>query len=84
MIVFAGTRRGRSHRNQFNLVGNTVDSGTGGDSFMNAEDKVHQETMKTIAAKDVKDWTVDELKAASTDISKTARRPWSTPRRRRP
>ena len=70
VIVFAGPGVAGSIRNQFNLVGNTVDSGTGGDSFMNAEDKAHQEAMKNIAAKDAKDWTIDELKAVSTDISK--------------
>ncbi|MFR2054845.1 MAG: hypothetical protein ACLS3Y_05505 [Collinsella sp.] len=45
---------------------NTVNSGTGGDSFLSAEEKA----MKTIANKDAKDWTLDEQKAAATDIAK--------------
>ena len=70
VVVFAGPQVSGAIRNQFNLVGNTLNSGTGGDSFMSAEEKAHQEAMKNIAAKDVKDWTVDDLKVVSTDISK--------------
>ena len=70
VIVFAGPGVAGAIRNQFNLVSNTVNSGTGGDSFSSAEDKAHQEAMNNIAAKDAKDWTLAELKTVSTDISK--------------
>ena len=70
VIVFAGPGVAGAIRNQFNLVGNTLNSGTGGDSFMSAEEKAHQEAMKSIAAKEAKDWTLDEQKAAADDIAK--------------
>ncbi|MFR7798433.1 MAG: hypothetical protein ACLU37_10405 [Collinsella sp.] len=57
---------------------NTVNSGTGGDSFLSAEEKA----MKTIANKDAKDWTLDEQKAAATTSRRTARPRSYTPRRR--
>ena len=66
VIVFAGPGVAGAIRNQFNQVTNTVDSGTGGDSFMSAEEKA----MKTVAQKEAKDWTLDEQKAAATDIAK--------------
>ena len=49
---------------------NTVDSGTDGGNFMSAEEKAYQEAMKTVAQKEAKDWTLDEQKAAATDIAK--------------
>ena len=49
---------------------NTVDGGTSGDAFISAEEKAHREAMKTVATKDVKDWTLDEQKAAADDIAK--------------
>ncbi|VWL87497.1 Flp/Fap pilin component [Collinsella aerofaciens] len=70
VFVFAGPQVSGAIRNQFNLVGNTVDSGTDGDSFMSAEEKAHREAMKTVASKEAKDWTLDEQKAAATDIAK--------------
>lgn len=70
VIVFAGPGMAGAIRNQFNLVGNTLNSGTGGDGFMSAEEKAHQEAMKNITAKDAKDWTLDEQKAAADDIAK--------------
>ena len=70
VIVFAGPGVAGAIRNQFNLVGNTVNSGTGGDSFMSTEEKAHQEAIKNIAAKEAKDWTLDEQKAAAEDIAK--------------
>lgn len=70
VVVFAGPGVAGAIRNQFNQVANTVDSGTSGDSFMSAEEKVCHETMKTVANKDAKDWTLDEQKAAATDIAK--------------
>ena len=70
VIVFAGSGVAGVIRNQFNLVGNTVDSGTDGGNFMSAEEKAYQEAMKTVVNKDAKDWTLDEQKAAATDIAK--------------
>ena len=70
VIVFAGPGVASAIRNQFNQVTNTVDSGTDGGNFMSAEEKAYQEAMKNIASKDAKDWTLDEQKAAATDIAK--------------
>ena len=70
VIVFAGPGVAGAIRNQFNLVGNTLNSGTDGDSFMSEEEKAHREAMKTVASKEAKDWTLDEQKAAATDIAK--------------
>ena len=70
VIVFAGPWVSSAIRNQFNQVTNTLDSGTDGDSFSSAEEKAHQEAMKSIAAKETKDWTLDEQKAAAEDIAK--------------
>lgn len=66
VIVFAGPGVAGAIRNQFNQVTNTVDSGTEGDNFMSAEEKA----MKIVISKDAKDWTLDEQKAAATDIAK--------------
>ena len=70
VIAFAGPQVSGAIRNQFNLVTNTVDSGTDGDNFMSAEEKAYQEAMKTVVNKEAKDWTLDEQKAAATDIAK--------------
>ena len=70
VIVFAGPGVAGAIRNQFNQVTNTVDSGTDGDSFISAEEKAYREAMKTVVNKDAKDWTLDEQKAAATDIAK--------------
>ena len=70
VIVFAGPGAAGAIRNQFNQVTNTVDSGTDGDSFMSAEEKAYREAMKTVVNKEAKDWTLDEQKAAATDIAK--------------
>ena len=69
VIVFAGPGVTGAIRNQFNLVGNTVNGGTTGDSFMSAEEKAYQEAMKTVVNKDAKDWTLDEQKAVAEDIA---------------
>ena len=66
VVIFAGPQVSGAIRNQFNQVTNTVDSGTDGASFMSAEEKA----MKTVVNKDAKDWTLDEQKAAATDIAK--------------
>ena len=70
VIVFAGPGVAGAIRNQFNQVTNTVDTGTDGGNFMSAEEKAYQEAMKTVVNKDAKDWTLDEQKAAATDIAK--------------
>ena len=70
VIVFAGPGVAGAIRNQFSQVTNTVDSGTDGDSFISAEEKAYREAMKNVASKEAKDWTLDEQKAAATDISK--------------
>ena len=70
VIVFAGPGVAGAIRNQFNQVTNAVDSGTDGDNFMSAEEKAYREAMKTVAQKEAKDWTLDEQKAAATDIAK--------------
>ena len=70
VFVFAGPRLSGAVRNQFNQVTNTVGSGTDGDSFMSAEEKAHRKAMKTVVSKEAKDWTLDEQKAAATDIAK--------------
>ena len=70
VIVFAGPQVSGAIRNQLNQVTNTVDSGTDGDNFISAEEKAYREAMKTVINKDAKDWTLDEQKAAATDIAK--------------
>lgn len=70
VIVFAGPGVAGVIRNQFNQVTNTVDSGNDGDNFISAEEKAYREAMKTVAQKEAKDWTLDEQKAAATDIAK--------------
>ena len=71
VVIFAGPQVSGAIRNQFNQVTNTVDSGTSGDGFMSAEEKAYREAMKTVAQKEAKDWTLDEQKAAATDIAKS-------------
>ena len=70
VIVFAGPGVAGVIRNQFSQVTNTVDAGTEGGSFLSAEEKAYREAMKTVASKEAKDWTLDEQKAAATDIAK--------------
>ena len=70
VIVFAGPGVAGAIRNQFNQVTNTVDSGADGGNFMSAEEKAYREAMKTVVNKEAKDWTLDEQKAAATDIAK--------------
>lgn len=70
VVVFAGPQVSSTIRNQFSQVTNTVDSGASGDSFMTDEEKAQREAMKTVASKDAKEWTLDEQKAAATDIAK--------------
>ena len=74
VIVFAGPGVAGAIRNQFNLVGNTVNSGTsagtegggtsGGGSTGNAST-----TVQAAVAKAAKDWTLEEQKAVAEDIA---------------
>ena len=74
VIVFAGPGVAGAIRNQFNLVGNTVDSGTNGCTEGGAagggSNGTDSATVSAAVAKDAKDWTLDEQKAAATDIAK--------------
>ena len=70
MVVFAGPQVSGAIRNQFNQVTNTVDAGTEGDNSISAEEKAYREAMKTVVNKEAKDWTLDEQKAAATDIAR--------------
>ena len=70
VVVFAGPGVAGAIRNQFNQVTNAVDTGNDGDNFISAEEKAYREAMKTVAQKEAKDWTLDEQKAAATDIAK--------------
>lgn len=70
VVIFAGPQVSGAIRNQFIQVTNTVDSGTDGDNFISAEEKAYREAMKTVASKEAKNWTLDEQKAAATDIAK--------------
>ena len=70
VVIFAGPGVASAIRNQFNQITNTVNSGTDGDGFLSAEEKAYREAMKTVVNKDAKDWTLDEQKAAATDIAK--------------
>lgn len=61
-------------RNQFNLVGNTVNNGTtggveGGGATGGGSTGADSATVQTAIAKDAKDWTLDEQKAVAEDIA---------------
>ena len=74
MIVFAGPGVAGAIRNQFNLVGNTVNNGTtggvGGGASGGGSAGVESATVQAAIAKDAKDWTLDEQKAVAEDIAK--------------
>lgn len=74
VIVFAGPGVAGAIRNQFNLVGNTVNNGTTGGTEGGASGGgstgADSATIQAAVAKDAKDWTLDEQKAAATDIAK--------------
>ena len=73
VIVFAGPGVAGAIRNQFNLVGNTVDSGTTGGVEGGASGGgsagADSTTVQTAIAKDAKDWTLEEQKAVAEDIA---------------
>lgn len=73
VIVFAGLGVAGAIRNQFNLVGNTVNSGTTGDTEGGASGGgstgADSATVQAAIAKDAKDWTLGEQKAVAEDIA---------------
>ena len=75
VIVFAGPGVAGAIRNQFNLVGNTVNSGTaggveGGGASGGGSAGADSATVQAAVAKDAKDWTLEEQKAVAEDIAK--------------
>ena len=73
VIVFAGPGVAGAIRNQFNLVGNTVNSGTTGGVEGGASGGgsagTDSATFEAAVAKDAKDWTLGEQKAVAEDIA---------------
>ena len=74
MIVFAGPGVAGAIRNQFNLVGNTLNSGTnggteGGGASGGGSEGADSATVQAAVAKDAKDWTLGEQKAVAEDIA---------------
>lgn len=74
VIVFAGPGVAGAIRNQFNLVGHTVNSGTtggaeGGGASGGGSTGADSATVQAAIAKDAKDWTLDEQKAVAEDIA---------------
>ena len=74
VVVFAGPGVAGAIRNQFNLVGNTVNSGTtggveGGGATGGGSAGADSATVQAAVAKDAKDWTLDEQKAVAEDIA---------------
>ena len=75
VIVFAGPGVAGAIRNQFNLVGNTVNNGTsagteGGGASGGGSTGADSATVQAAVAKAAKDWTLDEQKAVAKDIAK--------------
>ena len=75
VIVFAGPGVAGAIRNQFNLVGNTVNNGTvggteGGGVSGGGSTGADSATVQAAVAKDAKDWTLDEQEAVAKDIAK--------------
>lgn len=74
VIVFAGPGVAGAIRNQFNLVGNTLNSGTnggieGGGASGGGSTGADSATVQAAIAKDAKDWTLAEQKAVAEDIA---------------
>lgn len=74
VIVFSGPGVAGAIRNQFNLVGNTVNSGAtdgteGGGASGGGSTGADSATVQAAIAKDAKDWTLDEQKAVAEDIA---------------
>ncbi|RGT30559.1 hypothetical protein, partial [Collinsella sp. AF19-1LB] len=74
VIVFAGQGVAGAIRNQFNLAGNTVNSGTSagtesGGASGGGSTGAASATVQAAVAKDAKDWTLGEQKAVAEDIA---------------
>ena len=74
VIVFAGPGVAGAIRNQFNLVGNTVNNRTaggveGGGATGGGSADADSATVQAAIAKDAKDWTLDEQKAVAENIA---------------
>ena len=73
VIVFAGPGVAGAIRNQFNLVGNTVNGGTTGGVEGGASGGgsagADSATVQAAVAKDAKDWTLGEQQAVAEDIA---------------
>ena len=74
VIVFAGPGVAGAIRNQFNLVGNTLNSETdggteGGGASGGGSAGADSATVQAAISKDAKDWTLDEQKAVAEDIA---------------
>ena len=73
VIVFAGPGVAGAIRNQFNLVGNTVENGTSGGTEGGASGGgtggADSATVQAAVAKEAKDWTLGEQKAVAEDIA---------------
>ena len=73
VIVFAGPGVAGAIRNQFNLVGNTVNNGTTcgveGGASGGGSTGADSATVQAAVAKDAKDWTLGEQKAVAEDIA---------------
>ena len=74
VIVFAGPGVAGAIRNQFNLVGNTVNNGTtggteGGGASGGGSTGANSATVQAAIAKDAKDWALGEQKAVAEDIA---------------
>lgn len=74
VIVFAGPGVAGAIRNQFNLVGNTLNSGTNGGAEGSGASGggstgADSATIQAAIAKDAKDWTLGEQKAVAEDIA---------------
>ena len=72
--MFAGPGVAGAIRNQFNLVGNTVNNRTaggveGGGATGGGSADADSATVQAAIAKDAKDWTLDEQKAVAKDIA---------------
>ena len=69
VVAFAGSQVSGTIRNQFNLVGNTVNGGTSAGTESGGSTGVDSATVQAAVAKDAKDWTLDEQEVVAEDIA---------------
>ena len=69
VIVFAGPGVAGAIRNQFNLVGNTLNSGTNGGTEGSGSAGADSATVQAAVAKDAKDWSLGEQETVAEDIA---------------